>query len=212
MSELNKEKEIILIGYSGHSLEIIDIIISLGYKIKGYSEISEKKNNPYGIKYLGDENKANYKYLNNKYLFCIALGNNLIRNKKSDLLDLMGLEQINVIHPDSSISERIKIGYGNFISRNSSINNAVEIGNSVIINTAAVIEHECKIESVAHIGPGVVLCGGVTIKKGAFIGANSVIKENLCIGKNVVIGAGSVVLQNISDNSLAFGNPSRIKK
>ena len=51
----------------------------------------------------------------------------------------------------------------------------------------------------------------MTIKTGTFIGANCIIRENVCIGKNVVVGAGSVVLNNIPDNSLVFGNPSKIK-
>jgi sugar O-acyltransferase (sialic acid O-acetyltransferase NeuD family) len=211
MLEFNKSKEIIVIGFSGHSLEIIDIIISKGYKIKGYSELVEKDENIYGIEFLGDENKNNFKYLESKYLYFIAIGDNNIRIRKSQLLNSRNLKQINVIHPDTSISNSLKIGYGNFLSRNVSINNSVEISNNVVINTSAVIEHECKIETGSHIAPGAVICGGVTIKKGAFIGANSIVKENICIGQNVIVGAGSVVLKNIPDNSIVFGNPSKIK-
>ena len=129
MLEFNKEKKIIIIGYSGHSIEIISTIKNQGYKIKGYTELSEKKNNPYKLKYLGDENKENFKYYDNKYLFFIAIGDNVVRKNKSELLRSKGLDLINVIHPDSSISKNIKMGYGNFISRNASINNFVEIGN-----------------------------------------------------------------------------------
>ncbi len=211
MSEFNKNKEIVVIGYSGHSLEIIDIIISEGYKIKGYSELVEKEENILGIEFLGNENKNNFKYLDSKYLYFIAIGDNDIRNRKSQLLSSRNLKQINVIHSDASISKSLKIGYGNFLSRNVSINNSVEIGNNVIINTSAVIEHECKIETGSHIAPGAVICGGVTIKRGALIGANSIIKENICIGQNVKVGAGSVVLGDIPDNSLVFGNPSKIR-
>ena len=211
MLEFNKSKEIIIVGLSGHSLEIVDIIISKGYKIKGYSEIVEKEENLYGIEFLGDENKNNFRYLESKYLYFIAIGDNKIRNRKSQLLSSRNFKQINVIHTDTSISKSLKIGYGNFLSRNVSINNSVEIGNNVIINTAAIIEHNCKIETGSHIAPGAVICGGVTIKTGTFIGANCIIRENVCIGKNVVVGAGSVVLNNIPDNSLVFGNPSKIK-
>tara|TARA_B100001175_G_C19515106_1_gene646940 strand:- start:27718 stop:28365 length:648 start_codon:yes stop_codon:yes gene_type:complete len=211
MLEFNKSKEIIVVGLSGHSLEIVDIIISKGYKIKGYSELVEKEENIHGIKFLGDENKSNFEYLKSKYLYFIAIGDNHLRKSKSDLLSSKSLKQINVIHPDTSISKSLKIGYGNFLSRNVSINNSVEIGNNVIVNTAAIIEHNCKIETGSHIAPGAVICGGVTIKTGTFIGANCIIRENVCIGKNVVVGAGSVVLNNIPDNSLVFGNPSKIK-
>lgn len=207
MLELNKEKEIIIIGYSGHSIEIINTIKNLGYKIKGYTELSEKKNNPCKLKYLGDENKKNFKYYDNKYLFFIAIGDNLIRKKKSDFLRTIGLDQINVIHPDSSISKNIKMGYGNFISRNASINNFVQIGNGVIINTASVIEHDCIISDGVHIAPGAVLCGGVKVNNNTFIGANSVINQNVTIGENVIIGSGSVVINDVQNGRKVYGNP-----
>ena len=209
MLELNKEKEIVIIGYSGHSIEIINTIINLGYKIKGYTELSEKKSNPHGLKYLGDENKGNFKYYDNKYLFFIAIGDNLIRKKKSDFLHINGLVQINVIHPDSSISKNIKMGYGNFINRNASINNYVKIGNGVIINTASVIEHDCIISDRVHVAPGAVLCGGVKVNDNTFIGANSVINQNITIGENVIIGSGSVVINDLPNGCKVYGNPAK---
>ncbi len=209
MLELNKEKEIIIIGYSGHSTEIINIIKNQGCKIKGYTELSEKKNNPYKLNYLGDENKENFKYYGNEYLFFIAIGDNEVRKKKSDFLHSKGLDQINVIHPDSSISKNIKMGYSNFISRNASINNFVQIGNGVIINTASVIEHDCIISDGVHVAPGAVLCGGVKVNNNTFIGANSVINQNITIGENVIIGSGSVVINDIPNGRKVYGNPAK---
>jgi len=211
MLELNKKKEIIIIGYSGHSYEIIDTIINQGLKIKGYTDLSKKKNNPYKLEYLGDENKEDFKYLNDNYIFFIAIGDNLTRKNKSDFLDYKGLIQINVIHPDSSISKSTKMGVGNFISRNVSINNSVEIGNSVVINTAAIIEHDCKILDGVHVAPGAVLCGGVTVNKNSFIGANSVINQNIIIGEVVTIGSGSVVIRDLANGFTAYGNPAKSK-
>ena len=209
MLGLNKENEIVIIGYSGHSYETIEIIMSLGYQIKGYTELTEKKTNPFKLKYLGNENKGDFKYFDKKYLFFTAIGDNLLRMKKIDFIRSKVLEQINVIHPDSSISKNIKMGYGNFISRNSSINNFVKIGNGVIINTASIIEHECQISDGVHVAPGAVLCGGVKVKKHSFIGANSVIKQNITIGENVTVGSGSVILNDIPSGSKVFGNPAK---
>ena len=42
MLKLDKEKKIILVGYSGHSFEIIDVLIKQGLDIKGYTELSQK--------------------------------------------------------------------------------------------------------------------------------------------------------------------------
>lgn len=52
----------------------------------------------------------------------------------------------------------------------------------------------------------------ITIGNHVLIGANVTILKGVTIGNNVVIGAGSVVNRNIPDNSLAVGNPAKVKK
>lgn len=51
----------------------------------------------------------------------------------------------------------------------------------------------------------------IRIEDNVFIGAGSMILKGSIIGKNSVIGAGSVVAGKIPSNSIAFGNPIRIK-
>ena len=69
-------KNIIIIGYSGHSYEIIESLILNNYHIKGYCEPKEKKTNPFSIEYLGDEAQRNPKEFIDGESFFIAIGNN----------------------------------------------------------------------------------------------------------------------------------------
>lgn len=53
---------------------------------------------------------------------------------------------------------------------------------------------------------------GPTIKKGAQIGCNVTILPFVTIGENSLIGAGSVVTTDIPANSVAYGNPAKVRK
>lgn len=52
----------------------------------------------------------------------------------------------------------------------------------------------------------------VTIGKNCWIGGSVVILPGVTIGDNCVIGAGSVVNKDIPPNSVAVGNPAKVKK
>lgn len=52
----------------------------------------------------------------------------------------------------------------------------------------------------------------VTIGNNVWIGGGAIIMPGVTIGNNVVIGAGSVVTKDIPDNSIAFGNPCRVRR
>lgn len=50
------------------------------------------------------------------------------------------------------------------------------------------------------------------IRKGASIGSGTTILANLTIGENAIIGAGSVVTKDVPANTIAAGNPARVKR
>ena len=197
-------KKISIIGYSGHSFVCIDIAILNSYSISGYYDMSEKKYNPYNLKYLGFEDSVN----KDDNIF-VCIGDNLIRKKIFEKLDFSNLN-ISLIHPKATISTSFKYKNQLLICANAVINSNVKIGKGSIINTSSVIEHDCLIGDFVHIAPGAVLCGGVSIGDQSFIGAGSVVKQGVKIGKNVTVGAGSVVLCDVDDNLTIAGNPSKI--
>ncbi|WP_417857480.1 MULTISPECIES: acetyltransferase [Flavobacteriaceae] len=203
------DKEIVLVGYSGHGYVVAEAAILCDLNLKYYSEVNKLNKNPYRLEYLGFEKDLSFIGWNDKYSFVLGLGNNNLRLEIFNLIKSKGLEILNVVHKSASVSNDLNIGEGNFIARNASINPLVIIGDCCIINTGSVLEHECIIKTGAHIAPGVVLAGNVTIGENSFVGANSVIKEGVTIGNNVIIGAGSVILKDIEDNKKVVGNPTR---
>lgn len=205
------KNKVIIIGYGGHGYVAIDIL-SFHHKILGYCDVIEKKNNPFLIDYLGNENNLSFPELENDTCFFVSIGNNELRQKSFEHIKKNGFTIINAVHPSSVISCCAEIGEGTFISSSVIINALAVIENGVICNTGSIIEHECFIGQFSHIAPGAVLCGNVFVGSNTFIGANSVIKQGVKIGNNVTVGAGSVILNNVPDFSLIAGNPGKIIK
>jgi len=202
---------VILIGYSGHSYVVADILSSQKKNVFAYCDIQEKESNPYDLAYMGNEKEiaALTKISSNDYF--VALGRNSIRKSTLEFLEKkLNKKSINAIHSNACISSTTKLAHGIMISNSVQINSMCNIGTGVICNTGSIIEHECQIGSYSHIAPGVILCGNVKIGENTFVGAGAIVKQNVTIGDNVTIGAGTVVLANIPNNSKAVGNPYRI--
>lgn len=203
-------ENIALIGYSGHAYVAFEIFFSQGQIVSAYTDIEEKKNNPYALKWLGNESDLEVIEKLRSYSYFVAIGDNRLRSLVSfKLISTIGNPE-NALHKSAIISRSINAGSGNMFAPGVIINAQVKIGNGVICNTGCIIEHECVIDDYAHIAPGATLCGNVSVGKGSFIGANAVIKEGVKIGQNVIIGAGTVVIKDIKDNQKVVGSPQRL--
>jgi sugar O-acyltransferase (sialic acid O-acetyltransferase NeuD family) len=204
------DKEVILVGYSGHAYVLADAILDNGLKIAGYSDKEKANSNPYNLPYLGFEEEIDFIGWTKEIPFALGIGDNKLRQTISNLIESKGKVVKIVIDKTAAISKNVSIGLGTFINKNVTVNSLVKIGKNVILNTGCIIEHECILQDAVHIGPGAVLAGNVTVGERTFIGANSVVKQGVVIGKDVVIGAGSVIITNIPDGKKVVGNPGRI--
>lgn len=139
----------------------------------------------------------------------VGIGDNIIRKKIS--LDMLNSSAfINVIKA-TYIASDISLGHGILIAPGSVIQNGVFIGNHTIVNTSASIDHDCVIGTYCHIAPNATLCGSVMVGEGTLIGAGSIVLPGIEIGNNCIIGAGSVVTKNVPSDTIAYGNPIKIK-
>lgn len=204
------DKEIILVGYSGHAYVVADAILDNGYKIVGYSDVNKASLDPYDLTYLGFEKDTDFVGWFREFPFALGIGDNRIRQNVSNLIEQKGKIVQTIIDKSATISKNVEIESGTFINKNVTVNALAKIGKNVILNTGCIIEHECVLGDAVHIAPGVVLAGNVTIGERSFVGANSVVKQGVNIGKDVIIGAGSVIITNIPDGKKVVGNPGRI--
>ena len=206
---MTNNKEIILIGYSGHAYVAAEVLMQTGYALMGYLDKHEQKINPYRLKYLGFEKDDSIMAVFADYGFFPSIGNNAIRRNIYEQFAAKGFSFVQAIHPKANVSSLVTIGPATLVCQGANINPLADLGKGVIINTGAVVEHECEIGDFSHIAPGAVLAGNVVVGHNTFIGANAVVKQGIRIGNNVVVGAGAVVLHDLDENQTYVGNPAK---
>ncbi|MHD0397948.1 acetyltransferase [Staphylococcus simulans] len=204
-------KSILIIGNGGHAKVVRDVIEAEGtYKVCGYLDDNIEK--MYKEKDMIFDNLKNIKLYQENYYFVIAIGNNKVRNKIFDKINVF-IERFPVlIHPKAIISKSAEFGNGTVVMPGAIVNAESAIGRHVIINTGSVVEHDCVIKDYAHISPGTVLTGNVLVGEGTQVGANATVIPNLKIGAHVMVGAGSTVISNVRDNVTVVGSPAKVIK
>ena len=202
-------KKIVIIGASGHGKVVANIA-----KLNGYDEIlfldDDESKTSCGKYQVVGTSKGITKYRD--YDFIIAIGNNKIREKISDMLERENIKQTTLIHPSAVIDETVKIKEGTVIMANAAVNAEVQIGRSCIINTSSSIDHECILEDYVHVSPGVHVAGTVSIGKSTWIGIGATIINNLSICANCNIRAGAVVVKDVIESGDYQGVPAKKKE
>ncbi|MBT2616205.1 MULTISPECIES: acetyltransferase [unclassified Bacillus (in: firmicutes)] len=206
--------KIVLVGEGGHSKVIKDMIdIAEGNELIGY--LDDKYDRTIVKEHLFFAPLSIVSDLLEQFKdikFIVAIGNNHIRKKVVEELNIPDSYYVSVIHPSSIISPSIKIGVGTVVMPSTVINADAKIGRHSIINTASVIEHDSEIGDFVHISPHATLTGAVKVDEGTHVGAGSTLIPNVNIGEWSVIGAGATVINNIQSHSLAVGTPAKMKK
>lgn len=198
------EKEVIIIGASGHGKVVADIICCSGDRVKGFLDDNFKMGSSFiGFPILGTTN--NYKDFPGAE-FVIAIGNAVIRERMVG--KLQGVKWYTAIHPTAVISKiDTSIGEGSVIMANAVVNPGTTIGKHCIINTGAIVEHDNILEDFVHISVGAKLAGTVKVGKSSWIGIGATVSNNLNICENCMFGAGAVVINNIEQSGTYVGVP-----
>lgn len=206
---------VIIIGAGGHGKVALDTLQKSGFKVLGFLDDDKEKQDMFihGVKVTAPVGHMNQLAQQLPMGAFVAIGDNFTRKEVFLRLKQLGFDLAKVIHPQSYVYDKSKIGDGALIMPEAVINIDAVIGENCIINTGAVIEHECVIGDHSHIASLACLSGGVSVGETALIGAGAVILPKVKIGKGSIVGAGAVVLRDVPDFTVVAGNPAReIKK
>ena len=204
-------KNIYIIGAGGHAKVVADIILKRkkllndNINLVGFLDDNSKES-IFEFPIVGKIEMINELKKDKNNYFIIAIGNNQIREKLSNIYDC---QYITLIHPSTIIGSNVKIEEGTVIMPGVVINSYTKIGKHCIINSSSTIEHDNEISDYVHISPNVSFSGNVKVGKNTWVGIGSTVIHGIKIGEHSIVGAGSVVVKNISDEVKAYGNPCR---
>jgi len=213
--KLQKEKmtkiisKIYIIGAGGHGQVVLDALLQSGLCPVGFLD----DNMPVGEKILDTPVVGKVSLAKNlDGQFVVAIGNNTMRQRIVEMLQLPDEKYFTAIHPSVVLGKNVKIGVGSMIIGGAVINTGTIIGKHSIINTLVSIDHHNIIGDFVHIAPGVHTGGNVIVKEGAFVGLGCSVLPDKEIGKWAVIGAGAAVISNVPDYSVSVGVPAKVIK
>lgn len=192
--------KLIIIGASGHGKVIADIAVKLGYENIVFLDDDAAIKECAGFPVVGKTDEA----INMDGDKVVAIGNARIRERISKNIKIVSL-----VHPDASISRRVKIGEGTVVMAGAIINSDTVIGDGCIINTGASVDHDCLIDNYCHVAVGAHIAGTCHIGEKTWIGAGATVSNNVTICGDCMIGAGAVVVKDLNESGTYVGSPAK---
>lgn len=203
------EKQLIIIGASGHGKVVADIAKNIGYSSIRFLDDNSSVDYCGNYQVIGRiEVFKNYRDCD----FIVGIGNAIVREKIQNMLIKEKCNVITLIHPNAVVASDTEIGIGTVVMAGAVINSGSKIGNGVIVNTCSSVDHDCTVQNFSHIAVGAHIAGTVFVGEKTWIGAGATIINNIDIAKNCMIGAGAVVVNNINEKGVYVGVPAKLIK
>lgn len=202
-------KNLVLLGAGGHALSVADAALSAGWNVVGFLAPDA----PCGHLLPGRRLKSLREIDKASHNLALAVGNNTVRKEifLSAQHEMEGIEFATIIHYSAFVSTSAELGVGTVIMSQANVGPHCSIGIGALVNSAASLDHESSLGDFASLGPGAITGGNVNLGSMSEIGIGANILPGIAIGEGAVVGAGSMVNSNVPSESIAYGNPCRVR-
>jgi UDP-perosamine 4-acetyltransferase len=210
----NHAGDILIYGSGGHALTVFSAVKLRGdHQVSAFviDEVSEATpKSLYGVPVIAQQDLSGKPSLPRDFI--VAIGDNVVREQKTELMESQGYRCVSIVHPFSCIGVGTTLGRGVFISTGAVLDPEVELGDGVIVNVKAGVGHNTKVGAYTHFCPRASIGGNSTIGNRCFFSMCSTVIPGIDIGDDVFVGVGAIATKSIPDNMLAVGAPARLRK
>jgi sugar O-acyltransferase (sialic acid O-acetyltransferase NeuD family) len=204
-------KNLAIIGASGHGKVVAEIAELLGYKVLFFDDAYPEKSHVEHWSIKGCF-KDFLLAKNSLAGAVVAIGNAQIRESIIAELQKIKIATPTLIHPSAIVSKYAKVDDACVVMAGAVINAFATIGKGCIINSNAIVEHDCKLADFVHICPSSAIAGGTIIGERTWVGIGTNIRQMINIGADVLIGASSAVVKDIPSGKTVVGVPAKVLK
>ena len=205
-------KKLIVYG-AGEFGSLIANVISYhdDLQVAAYGDDNPQKAADYidGAPVFGQDDLLNFAKQNNIKLAIAAIGDNMARAEKFNLLKNTGFQMISIVHPQALIDTKVSYGDNVIIEMGTAIHAYSTIGNNVFLGGEALIGHHNTIGNHVLVGGNVSFGGSVIVEDYVSLGVGASIKPGIRLGKGSVIGVGAAVIKDVEPGTTVVGVPAK---
>ena len=200
-----------MIGAGGHARVCLEALLDDGrIEVVGAVSRDGAGVEKLGIPILGrDDDLDNIVERLSVTTFCVAIGDNVIRQQFGKMLTESGRSLTPAISTSAVLSPTCSVAAGAQILPAAVVNASTTIEEGAIVNTNATVDHDCRVGEYAHVAPGAAVGGEVTVGRCALVGIGARVLPGVSIGERAVIGSGAVVIGDVPDGVTVVGVPAR---
>ena len=154
---------------------------------------------------LGEDDLLNFARENGINTAITAIGNNMVRGDKYNLLKSNGFKMISIVHPKSLIDTKVTYGDNVIIE----MGTAIHTHSTIFLGGDAMIGHHNTIGNHVLVGGNVSFGGVVIVEDYVSIGVGASIKPGVRLGKGCTVGVGAAVVKDVAPGTIVVGVPAK---
>ncbi|MYM36168.1 acetyltransferase [Duganella sp. FT94W] len=202
---------LIIVGASGHALNVHFLAERLDVPIKGFLDDNPETwgNEILGSVVLGSIDSW---IEHSECQFIVAVGSPRVRRRIVEQMERLGSPNYaTLIDPAAVASGRkVTIGAGSVICAGAMLTTQISLGKHGVINRNATVGHDAQMGDYVTIAPLAAVSGHVTLADLVEVGTGACIRQGVTMAPGSMLGMGGVLTQNTDDNAVMVGNPARL--